>query len=212
PPRAGVAAAFGMIVAPVTYDAVRSRRMLYRDLTAALLGQVHAEMAAECGERLPKTVNPAEVRHEYSVDMRYLGQGYDVNAAFTLSAGADKAIAEIRASFERIYLKLYGRIFADLPLEVMSFRLSASASRHVADVGRGDAPAQGDGKTGTRRAFCPKRREFVEFAVHRRDRIGTGVEFPGPAIVEENESTTVVPSGARVHVDAHGSLIVKLAK
>ena len=212
PPRAGVAAAFGMIVAPVTYDAVRSRRMLYRDLTPALLDQVHAEMAAECGERLPKTVNPAEVRHEYSVDMRYLGQGYDVNAAFTLSDGADKAIAEIRASFERTYLKLYGRIFADLPLEVMSFRLSASASRHVADVGRGDAPAQGNGKTGTRRAFCPKRREFVEFAVHRRDRIGTGVEFPGPAIVEENESTTVVPSGARVHVDAPGSLIVKLAK
>jgi N-methylhydantoinase A len=212
PPRAGVAAAFGMIVAPVTYDAVRSRRMLYADLAPALLSGIHSEMAAECAARLPKTVNAAEVGYEYSVDMRYLGQGYDVNAAFQLDAGPDRAIAEIRASFERIYLKLYGRIFPDLPLEIMSFRLSASARRHVADVGRGGTPAQGDGRTGTRRAFCPKEKKFVEFAVHRRDRIGTGVEFPGPAIVEENESTTVVPSGARVHVDAHGSLIVKLAR
>jgi len=212
PPRAGVAAAFGMIVAPVAYDAVRSRRMLYRDLTPALLGEIHAEMAAECATRLPKTVNASAVVHEYSVDMRYLGQGYDVNAAFPLTADREAAIAAIRESFERAYRKLYGRIFPELPLEIMSFRLSASAQRRVADAGGASRSAQGDGRAGTRRAYCPRQRAWMDFAVHRRDRIGTGVALAGPAIVEENESTTVVPSGATMHVDAHGSLIVKLAR
>jgi N-methylhydantoinase A len=71
---------------------------------------------------------------------------------------------------------------------------------------------QSDGRIGERSAYCPRKRAWAPFGVHRRDRIATGVEFDGPAIVEENESTTVIPSGARAHVDAHGSLIVKLAR
>ncbi len=212
PPRAGVAAAFGMIVAPVTYDAVRSRRMLYRDLTPALLAEIHAEMAAECASRLPKTVKPADIAYEFSVDMRYLGQGYDVNAAYPMDKGPEAAIAAIREAFERTYRKLYGRVFADLVLEIMSFRLSAGAQRRVAGSGDGSVPKDGDGLVGTRRAFCPKAREWRDFAVHRRDRIGTTAELAGPVIIEENESTTVVPSGAKVRVDSHGSLIVALAK
>jgi N-methylhydantoinase A len=212
PPRAGVAAAFGMIVAPVSYDAVRSRRMLFSDLKAGPLDEIHQEMALECAQRLPRTVNPAEITYEYSVDMRYLGQGYDVNAILPKADNHAGAVTAMRAAFERTYLKLYGRIFPDLALEIMNFRLTASSQRHVSDVGGVSSSARGDGKIGTRRAFCPKKRAWAEFAVHRRDTIEPGVKFPGPAIVEENESTTVVPSGAQAYVDTHGSLIIKLAK
>jgi N-methylhydantoinase A/oxoprolinase/acetone carboxylase beta subunit len=118
----------------------------------------------------------------------------------------------MRAAFEKLYLKLYGRVYRDLPLEIMNFRLSASARRHVTDMGEAKSAATGDGKVGTRRAFCPRKRAWMEFAVHRRGAIAPGLEVPGPAIVEENESTTVVPSGATARVDAHGSLIVKLAR
>ena len=62
-----------------------------------------------------------------------------------------------------------------------------------------------------RRAFCPKRREWLQFAVWRRADMDTGVSFSGPMIVEEDESTTVVPSGAMARVDAYGSLIITLA-
>ena len=209
PPRAGVAAAFGMIVAPVTYDAVRSRRMLHKDLTPALLDDVIDEMKAECLSRLPRTVKHEDVAYELSVDMRYLGQGYDVAAPF--SGDGPEAIAAMKQAFERAYLKLYGRVYAALPLEIMSFRLSASAVRNVVQVAEKRA-ARGDGKVGTRRAFCPRRKAWMEFNVHRRAEVAADVEIAGPAIVEENESTTVVPSGARAHVDAHGSLIVKLGK
>lgn len=211
PPRAGVAAAFGMIVAPITYGAVRSRRTLLSTLSADGLAEIYRDMRAECTQRLPRTVAPADVTFECSVDMRYLGQGYDVTATFPERGDHEATIAAMRAAFERTYQKLYGRIFTDLPLEIMNFRMTASASRRVPVVAGTDAAASGDGKIGTRRAYCPKLRAWTEFHVHRRMAIAPDVSFPGPAIVEENESTTVIPSGARAHVDAHGSLIVKLA-
>ncbi|OZI61793.1 hydantoinase/oxoprolinase family protein [Bordetella genomosp. 11] len=211
PPRAGVAAAFGMIVAPVMYAAVRSRRMLLKDLSARILDAVCAEMFQECRERLPGTVDPARIVYEYSIDMRYLGQGYDVTATFAREGSHEAVLAAIRASFESTYRRLYGRVFDGLPLEIMNFRVTASAERRVASATGAVRAVEGDGKIGTRRAFCTRTRKWMEFSVHRRADIAPGRPFPGPAIVEENESTTVVPSGARIRVDPHGSLIVELA-
>jgi N-methylhydantoinase A len=212
PPRAGVAAAFGMIVAPVTYDAVRSRRMLYRDLTPSILDTVLEDMKAECVSRLPKTVALGQMRFEASADVRYLGQGYDVSSTIPEGVHGAAAIAAIREAFERAYTRLYGRIYKDLQLEIMNFRLSASASRRVGDAPAATAQARGHGRVGARRAFCPREKAWKEFAVYRRDQIGAGGELAGPAIVEEDESTTIVPSAAKARVDEHGSLIVTLAK
>jgi N-methylhydantoinase A/oxoprolinase/acetone carboxylase beta subunit len=211
PPRAGVAAAFGMIVAPVTYDAVRSRRTLLSRLTPELLGQIRSELAAECDERMPSTVDRNAISHEFSVDMRYVGQGYDLNAVVPADVPPADAVAAMCAAFELKYLKLYGRTFPEGALEVMNFRLAASAQRKVVDLPAATAEnSSGDGRIGTRRAFCARTRTWKEFSVHRRSQIAPGVHFPGPAIVEEDESTTVVHSGAYVHADRNGSLIIKL--
>jgi N-methylhydantoinase A len=212
PPRAGVAAAFGMIVAPVTYDAVRSRRMLYRDLTPEVLNGVLEEMKSECATRLPKTVDLSKVRYEASADVRYLGQGYDVSAAIPERATGAAAVAAIRGSFERTYTRLYGRTYPELQLEIMNFRLTASASRHVTDASPAVAKAKGEAKAGARRAFCPREKVWKEFAVYRRDHVAAGATLAGPAIVEEDESTTIVPSGATATVDEHGSLILTLPR
>ncbi len=210
PPRAGVAAAFGMIVAPITYDAVRSRRMLLRDLTADLLESLRTDLIAECHERLPGTVERALIEFELAVDMRYLGQGYDVAVAIPAQLAGEAAVDAIRPAFERVYTRLYGRTYPHLPLELMNFRLTARAQRHVTELSGANAAASGDGRIGTRRAFCPRLRQWADFNVHRRDLIAANRALQGPAIIEENESTTVVPSRASAVVDAHGSLIVTL--
>jgi len=211
PPRAGVAAAFGMIVAPVTYDAVRSHRILLSRVTPDLLAQVRTELVAECEARMPATVMREEIGYEFSVDMRYLGQGYDVNAVLPAGVSDAEAVQGMRTAFERTYMKLYGRVFAATPLEIMNFRLAASARRNVVDLPvTASGERQGDGRIGSREAFCARTRSWKEFAVHRRHAIAPGVHFPGPAIVEENESTTVIHSGAFAYVDHHGSLIVQL--
>mgnify|MGYP000158439062 CR=1 FL=1 len=211
PPRAGVAAAFGMIVAPITYDAVRSRRTLLSRLTPELLEQTKAELMAECRERMPSTVDRAAISYEFGVDMRYVGQGYDVSAIVPGGRTAGDAATLLREAFERSYRKLYGRTFEGASLEVINFRMTASANRKVVDLPTATIESgQGDGRIGTRRAYCARTRSWKEFTVHRRNRIAPGVHFPGPAIVEEDESTTVIHSGADAQVDEHGSLIIGL--
>ena len=211
PPRAGVAAAFGMIAAPVSYDAVRSRRMLLSNLSAGLLREIYMEMVAECLERLPKTVNQAEIVYELSVDMRYLGQGFDVSVPLPSGDSEEAMVASAKEAFGRTYLKLYGCVFPHLALEIMNFRLSAISKRKVADLEARRSKTGDSVMNSMRRAFCPKRREWLQFAVWRRADMDTGVSFSGPMIVEEDESTTVVPSGAMARVDAYGSLIINLA-
>lgn len=210
PPHAGVAAAFGMIVAPVTYDAVRSRRMLLDHVTPDVWQGLYREMKAECLSRLPSTINREDLKYECSVDMRYLGQGYDINVVVGVDDQESDVISAIQEDFEQAYTKLYGRVFSGKPLEIMNFRLSASAMRSVPEVTAVNDGAKGTGLRGTRSAFCPARQAWTEFSVHRREQIEPGLEFDGPAIVEENESTTIIPSGARAHVDVNGSLIIHL--
>jgi N-methylhydantoinase A len=144
--------------------------------------------------------------------MRYLGQGYDVSVPFAQGENHAATIAAIREGFEASYLKLYGRIYPNLQLELMTFRLSASARRNVGRTSEERPRGESESPVQTRRAFCPKQRTWQQFSVYKRSDIATGLELNGPAIVEENESTTVVPSGAVFHVDEHGSLIITLAK
>ena len=83
-------------------------------------------------------------------------------------------VAAIRASFEQTYTRLYGRIYAELQLEIMNFRLSAAVSRRVADAPPATTKVTGDGKVGNRKAYCPRDKAWKDFSVHRRDRVAVG--------------------------------------
>ena len=113
-------------------------------------------------------------------------------------------------AFNGAYTKLYGRVYDDLELEIVNLRLSASAPARIGAFGRAtgtDAKAE---PIGMRAAYCPVVRKFVDHAVYRRATLGPGFEVNGPAIIEEDESTTVVNSHGRVTVDSHASLLIEL--
>ena len=93
PPRAGVASALGMVVAPISYDTVRTHRLNIASGEFAVLDTVYAEMGAECSERMPKSVDPGELNFERVADMRYIGQGYTVGVPMPDGALADETFA-----------------------------------------------------------------------------------------------------------------------
>jgi len=210
PPRAGVASAVGMIVAPISFDSVRTRRVPLAGADLAALDTLFAEMATECRQRMPRVQSATRVAHERSADMRYVGQGYAVSVPLPDGAIAQLGEAGLRECFDQVYLRLYGRTYDDLALEVLNLRLTAIAP------GAAQAPAahQGGSKhaqpMGERPAWCPLAADYVPHQVYRREHLGAGFSASGPAIIEENESTTIAGSGARVSVDASGSLLINL--
>jgi N-methylhydantoinase A/oxoprolinase/acetone carboxylase beta subunit len=211
PPYAGVASALGMIVAPISFDTVRSQPMRLSQADAKSLAATFDEMAAECRARMPADIDPKDVTDTLSLDMRYVGQGYheSVQIARTDLEAADYPRAIIDA-FNAAYTKLYGRVYDDLELEIVNLRLSASAPARIGTFGRAEAKGAKAEPIGKRSAYCPVVRKFVDYAVYRRDQLGPGFEAEGPAIIEENESTTVVNSHCRVTLDEHGSLLIEL--
>ena len=211
PPHAGVASALGMIVAPMSFDTVRTLPHRLKDSDPDELKRVFTEMGTECRLRMPTDVSADEFVDNLSLDMRYVGQGYYINIPIEVEIlDTENYPSGVVDAFNKVYTKLYGRVYADLELEVVNLRMSVRGPARRIDLVRdvafsGSADAE---PAGGRSAFCPKKEEFVEHNVYRRGELAPGFSTKGPAIVEENESTTIVGSYQSVAVDEHGSLIV----
>jgi len=210
PPRAGVASAFGMLVAPMTFDTVRTHRVRLSKTSQAQLAGVFSELEAEARRGMPASTPASAVTFERSLDVRYLGQGYDVSVP--TETADDLSAANVRKAFNAVYQHLYGRVFDALELEIMNLRVRAIApGRRFVEQAELPAGEAAEGAESAREAYCPVIGDFVTHKVLRRSGLRRGVEIAGPAIVEEAESTTIINSDSTLTVDASGTLVVSLA-
>ncbi|MGE0311511.1 MAG: hydantoinase/oxoprolinase family protein [Lautropia sp.] len=228
PPGAGVASAFGFLASPTSFTLSRGRveRLDAFDARAALA--TLDELEAEGRRSLALAGVPAaEVDVRVAAAMRYAGQGYEIDVPIARDAIGRGDTEAIRRAFESTYRQQFGRIEADMAPEIVSWRLVASGPRPMA--GCGGAPARGPGagcddvaRTSDTAAARPapsgsRPARFGGDAAPRAtpvfDRSGfaPGMAIVGPALVEERESTVVVPPGARVHCDDAGNLHIELA-
>lgn len=210
PPNAGVASALGMIVAPIAFDTVRSQPTRLSQADPKVLDALFKDMAAECRARMPADIEHNRISDAMSFDMRYVGQGYHENIPVTQDALAEGFPNAVIAAFNAVYVKLYGRVYDDLELEIINLRLSSSAPARIGDfrTTMGSDPSGSTG--GTRLAYCPVVDDFVDHAVYRRAALSPDFQADGPAIIEEDESTTIINSGSQIRLDEHGSLLIEI--
>jgi 5-oxoprolinase (ATP-hydrolysing) len=213
PPRAGVASAFGMLIAPASFDIVRTQRTRVMKADAGELEALYQSMEREAQAGLPRSTAADRVWYERTADVRYVGQGYDVSVPIqsAMLQGGDFAAA-LRQGFNEVYSKLYGRVFDELELEIMSVRVTAfAAGKTFHDAApASDASDSAAAAAELRDAWCPIAEKFLPHAVYQRSALGAGARVEGPAIIEEPESTTIVGAGASMTVEASGSLVVHL--
>jgi N-methylhydantoinase A/oxoprolinase/acetone carboxylase beta subunit len=212
PRGAGVTAALGFLTAPIATDHVRSdvSRLDRVDWTRA--ARLFAEMEGEAAARLAAAgVARRETVWERAADMRYAGQGFEVTVP--LPGGrldASRAAAVTRA-FLAVYRERYGQAARDQALEVVSWRVRARGPVPRIPVVRiPRIPDARAARTGRRPVYFGSR--FVDTPVYRRDALGAGVTLAGPAVLEERESTLVVPPGARVAIDVAGTATMTLGR
>jgi N-methylhydantoinase A len=209
PPGAGVASAFGFLAAPIAFAHLRAMvaplATLDLDALRAMLGAMEAEgraMVAEAG------VADGDVSIRTLAALRYAGQGYQVEAEIAASAIAQGDRAAIRTAFEAEYRRLYGRIESGLPVETVGWRVIVSGptpSLRLAPAGQ----RAGAARKGTRRAWFGE--GFVDAAVIDRTALRPGDTVAGPALVEERESTLVLPPRATATCDDGLNLVVRFS-
>ena len=171
--------------------------------------------------------------------MRYVGQGHEIVVTLPvrpLAAGDGRTLAD---AFDSEYARLYGRTIPGQEREVLSWTLTVTAGKPTplplapppsgagteaeavaarpppeAAAARPGAGGRESGGAGTaeppgRRLFDPVLAEYAAAAVRRRERLAPGEALAGPAVIVEDQTTTVVPDGFRATVDPFGYLVLE---
>jgi len=212
----GCLSAFGLVVSDVTHDyvithlsPVTEKLEPALDVHLAELNRgAHAELRSEGIE---------EKRHELfpALDMRYIGEQFSVNVP--IEGRGVGWLATSTAAFHALHERLYGFSVPDEPVEVVNIRLRAVGRLHREEGGAGKR--QGDfaslnPQPMARRsvAFGPGKDDTREVPVYAREILVPFTRFAGPAIIEQSDSTLLVPPRRSVRADAHGNLLIEVGE
>ena len=215
PVNASVLSAFGTLVSPVRIDLARSMPVKLAEIDPAERDGLLDELRDE-GRRvlLSAGVPEADIRFRYGIDARYTGQGNEITVWVGEGDAWAAADAEVTEAFEAEYRRIYGMTIDDVPIEVVTWRLSARADpAEITAEGSDSPPSATDSPpvpASTRTAVFGREQDAVEVPVYRRVALSIGAAFPGPALVEERETTSVIRPGWHVTVAEDASLIAVL--
>ena len=135
PADAGVGSAVGFLLAPISYEVVRSRYMRLSAFDAGVVRGVMEEMRAEATAVVARGAPGAETTESVRAYMRYMGQGHEIGVEVPprVVAGAG-SVAALREAFDKAYREVYGRVIPGLDMEVLSWTLVVTA---VSDASAG---------------------------------------------------------------------------
>ena len=213
PFAAGVLSALGCLTSPMSFDFVFGYMCELRHVDWAHVNQRFAELEAQGRQQLNDAGILEGVTVTLSADMRYYGQRYEVTVPLSHHPFNEASTAQIEADFYEAYRSYYGRKIDEVPVETVSWRMNVSGPRPELDI----AWPGRMGKTedivskGQRPAYFPGSREPVTCSVFERGELPIGAQISGPAIIEDHESTTIVPPGGELSIDNERMIVIDIS-
>jgi N-methylhydantoinase A len=214
PTNAGVGSAVGFLRAPISYEIVRSRLARLASINIAEINALFSDMRAQAQAIVRQGAPDAalvEVGHAF---MRYRGQGHEVMVSLPGGCYGEKESEIFARAFETAYRTLYNRTIPGVEIEVVSWVLSLSAPAETPTLtlprvrgreGRGATAAvpHMPKAAGQRSLFDPVG-EYMQASVYRRGDLRPGARIRGPAIIIEDETSTVVSPAFDAVVNGFG--------
>ena len=210
PSGAGVGSAFGFLQAPVAYEVARSRYVRLDDtFDTSLVNALFAEMRAEAEAVVAAGAPDARLIETRTADMRYRGQGHEITV--DLPPGEFDAASRTRlaAAFGEAYASTYGRIIPGLDTEIMNWTLRLAAVREPLPPCPPQPADRSVRPNGHRALFSPTDLVLQQVATYRRDGLGPGSVVHGPAVIAEDETTTIVPQGFTARINPLSAILLE---
>ena len=206
PPAAGVLSAYGLLASDFVHFESRTHQVRLEVVNEAEIGGVIAEVGAAAAAHLRDLGLEGEVGLKCSLDMRYVGQAFEIPVDLG-DRGPDELDTEtIRALFEEAHHRVFEFDKAGgSAIEIVAFRAGAAVSPGVQPDLSGDAAAT---RIADRTAFFERGQQHADAPCTTRP--GEGVGITGPALVEDGTSTILVADGWRGGVDSAHNLILRL--
>ena len=205
PSYAGVGSAVGFLRAPIAYEIVRSGLQRLDEFDGNRANALIAEMRAEAEPIVRRGAGDAALTETRSAFMRYRGQGHEIAVTLPTRTYNAADAATLRAAFEDAYRRLYSRIIPGVEVEILSWVLLLSAPPPAQPAAVPPSPSPHTPKpTRHRPVFDPELGEFVTVAIYDRHDLKPGAQIAGPAVIVEDETSTVVTRLFDATVDAFG--------
>jgi N-methylhydantoinase A len=205
----GVHAAMGCLLVDVRHDLFRIYLATSKDADLEAIEKAFQEMEAEARAILAKEgVTGEQAQTIRYMDLRYIGQWRH------LTVEVPKPIKSLKNALEVFHAE-HEREFSwsnvDQVVEIYGLRVAAIGKVPMPSMGAGQAAPRGELRPmETRRVFFERSGGFVGTPIYRRAEIPVGATLTGPAIVEQLDTTTVIPTGVKATVDDYLNIIIQV--
>ncbi len=216
PAHPGITSAMGLLTTDLRYDTIRTAFQVEGSVDRGFIDKSWQDMAAHLTALFGKDgIAPAAITFKRAADIRYVGQGYELRVELSDGPFDAEAEAALFAAFEERHEREYGHIFRDAPKEIVNLRLVG-----LGGVEQITAPQPRSGGTLedalVRTGLCSFRvgQELSPFttAFYRRDRLPIDTRIEGPAVILQQDSTTLVRPGDSFVADAAGNILITVAQ
>ena len=212
PANPGIIAAIGLLATDESYEYVATERFKFDRVEPKTIQRSYEQLEAQAVNRLDAANTEHNRRRiRWLADARYEGQGYEVRFAVPKGEIDNQWLADVEKAFHAAHLEEFGHQFEDGVVEVINIRVDASV---VMD----ELPTPLPNTTGSLEDALIETRPVtfdvqgkpttVDTGFYDRQRLGVGTEFAGPVIIEQYDSTVVVPPGFSGVVDDVGNLSI----
>ncbi len=214
PRNPGILCAMGLLLTDLRADFATTRLLpLEPDQTGAIAAAMAQTEAGAQDWFATEDIAPEAQRSARRIDMRYEGQNYELSIPVP-DGPVDAAMLDALAgAFAAAHQRAYGFTVEGERIFCVTFRAEATGT--VRKAALTERPEGGQSPesavTGTRQVWYPETRRFIETTLYARDRLAPGMRFQGPAIVEQMDTTTLVPPGIGARVDRMDNLILEIA-
>ena len=203
PARPGALSAFGILVSDVVKD--YSRTVLWRALDELPVKRLNEEFGNLCRRAQADFQSEGwqgPMKRQLSVDVRYRGQGYELNVPYSRG---------LMAAFRRGHERRYGYSYPARELELVTLRLRAIMKSPQSGLGKAGAARANRSGSHPERAAIFFEGKKIAAEIYDRTLLQPGRKYSGPAVVTEYSATTIVPPGHRFWLDRAGNLFIQMS-
>jgi N-methylhydantoinase A len=206
----GIASAFGMLSADVRHDYVKTQIGIAQDLDLGVLNRVFTEMESRAEAQLSRQGFEGDALElSRFADLRYLGQSYELCLPVPPGTLGAASVGALVSGFHGSHERAYGYARAGEKVELVNLRLVA-LGKLPRSGSLSARPLQGlpDHQPVGRRPVVFEGRA-VETPIYKREHLQRERPLMGPAVIEQLDSTTVVPPGFRFAVESGGNILIE---
>jgi N-methylhydantoinase A len=212
PPRPGLLSALGLLHADVRGDFSLTRLVAATPQTLSAINAGFNELRRRGAEWLRGEAGTnARAKYGWLIDMRYFGQNFELSLEVKDGKLDATSLARLIGRYHKRHHEYYGYDMRGQPVEVVNLRLAVTVERR-APTHEKHNPVRGtvkDAVSGKRKVWFPET-GFVTTPVYDRERLPARCRITGPAIVEQMDTTTVVPPRAKLASDKLGYLHLEI--